>query len=143
MGVPLLFALCTPDEFVNPYPVLFWSAAGCAALLGLEAFVFFLTARNFYQVCQVLWFSKIRYVLHILVLCTAIGAWVVAAWLGWQSLHFVTFCSLGGYYLPYRAFQAGQGAVIAVILLTALSFFGGLVLLVSQFWLSKTMQRAR
>jgi hypothetical protein len=143
MGVPLILALCTPDEFVNPYPALFWSAAVCAGLLGLEAFVFFLTARNFYQVCQALWFSRIRRLLNILAMCTALLALVLAAWLDWQRLHFVTFCSIGGYNPPYRAFQAGQAAVMVVISFTAIFIIGGLVLLASQFWLSKTVQRAR
>ena len=143
MAAPLIPALCTPDEFVNPYPALFWSALMCAGLLSLEVFVLTLTARNFYQVCQALWFIRTRHLLTMLAMCTALVAWVLAAWLGWQRLHFVTFCSIGGYYVPYRTFQAGQVAVMGVSSLTALFFIGGLVLLASQFWLSKTMQRAR
>jgi hypothetical protein len=142
MDVPLILALCTPDEFINPYPALFWSATGCAVLIGLEAFIFFLTARNVHPALQGSWLDRMRKVLNNLILGAALLALVLALWLGWQSLHFVTFCTFSGYSLPYRTFQAGQAAVVVMMSLAILFFVGGLVLLASQFWLSKTMQRA-
>ena len=142
MDVPLTLTLCTPDEFVNPYPALFWSALICAGLLSLEALVSFLTARNFSPAFQGIWLGRMRKALNNLTLGAALLALILAAWLGWQRLHFVTFCSIG-YSPSYRAFQAGQTAVIVMVLLTALFLVGGLVLLASQFWLSKTTQRAR
>jgi hypothetical protein len=143
MVTPLILAVCVPGDFYNPYPSLFWSATVCAALLGFELFILSRTARNYSQVLSGLWFRRIRNLLSIFVLCTAMVACGLAIWLGWQSLHFVTLCTIGGFSFTILAFEVGVYGVGVIMALTALSIVEVLPLLAVQFWLSKTIQRAR
>ncbi len=125
---PLAPAVCTPADFVNPFPALLVPAALCAGLLSFGAAALFLRNRRQRQAEQMGDIHRLYRLVYKTAIGTALWSWLLTGWLWWEAHVFGTWCLLSPNSPRALLFFAEQKTVAATVVFTAFLLISGLIL---------------